>query len=256
VATILFAGDWHADAAHATIVIELAARMGVSRVVQTGDFGYWPRHPAGIAFLTKVAARCSELGVAVWFCDGNHEDHSRLRHGSATAPVQVMPSIWWVPRGRFVEWGGRRILFIGGAVSVDKPRRIAGVDWFEEETPSPEQLGRAATRQDIDIVVAHEGLPDTPLRSTFTDPIPEVLLTRADWLRREMGVIADTLNPSLWVHGHWHHRMSAVRGATRVECLNESRGPKHESVLACDLDTLSTWVPEGLEGFRSESTQL
>jgi hypothetical protein len=247
VTTVLFAGDWHAHTEHAVAVVELAARIGATRVVQVGDFGYWPRHPSGARFLTKVAARCAELGVSVWFCDGNHEDHGRLNH-AATAPVQVMPALWWVPRGRYVEWAGRRILFVGGAVSVDKPRRTPGVDWFEEETPTAAQLARAASLPDIDIVVAHEGLPDTPLRSTYTGVIPHDLLARADALRNQMGSVADVLAPALWVHGHWHHRMSATRGPTAVECLNESRGPWAETVLACELESIATWVPEEADG--------
>ena len=92
----------------------------------------------------------------------------------------------------------------------------------------------------VDIVVAHEGLPGTPLVSNYRSFIPPEIVEVADRVRAQMGEIADRLEPELWVHGHWHHRMSAVRGTTRVECLNESRGPFEETVLACRLDTLET----------------
>jgi hypothetical protein len=237
---IVLAGDWHADATHAVRVIEAAASIGATRVVQTGDFGFWPQHPRGRDFITKVAARCVELGLSVWFCDGNHEDHSQLPHASADQPVSVAPSVWWVPRGTVVEWDGRRVMFMGGAVSVDQPRRTPGIDWFPTEIPTPAEVARAVGAGPVDIVAAHEGLPGTPLVSTYRSFIPPEIVELADRVRSQMGDIADAVSPDLWVHGHWHHRMSAVRGSTRVECLHESRGPFEETMMVCSLDTLET----------------
>lgn len=238
--TLVLAGDWHADLSHALRVIDRAADMGALAVVQTGDFGFWPRHPRGREFLIKVAARCVERGIGVWFCDGNHEDHSQLPHGRGDRPVSVAPSVWWVPRGTSVEWAGRRVLFMGGAVSVDQARRTAGLDWFPREVPNAAEIDRAMQAGPVDIVVAHEGLPGTPLVSNYRSFIAPEVAALAGRVRDRMGDIADHLEPSLWVHGHWHHRMSATRGPTRVECLHESRGPFQEAVIACRLDTLET----------------
>jgi hypothetical protein len=237
---VVLAGDWHADTAHALRVIDAAAEIGAFGVLQTGDFGFWPRHPRGRDFLIKVAARCVERGVSVWFCDGNHEDHSQLPHGRVTGPVSVAPSVWWVPRGTVMEWAGRRVLFMGGAVSVDQPRRTPGVDWFPGEIPTVADFERASRSGAVDLVIAHEGLPGTPLVSNYNAYIPPEVVELADGVRSAMGAIADELAPSVWAHGHWHHRMSAMRGPTRVECLHESRGPFSETVLACDLETMQT----------------
>lgn len=236
--SLVFAGDWHADTDHALRVVDAAADRGIDRIVQTGDFGYWPRHPVGVKYLQRVAARCVDRGVSVWFCDGNHEDHSRLRHGAAEGPVAVAPSLWWVPRGTVMEWHGRRLLFMGGAVSVDQSRRTPGFDWFPQEIPTNEDFERASRSGPIDVVVAHEGLPGTPLRSTYKSFIPPEIVELADDVRARMGDLADRLQPQLWVHGHWHHRMSTVRNGVRVELLNESRGPFNETAVTCDLTTL------------------
>ena len=237
---VVVAGDWHADADHAVRVIDAAADRGIDRVLQVGDFGYWPRHQTGVRFLTRVAARCVERGVTVWFCDGNHEDHSRLLHGRAGGPIAVAPSVFWVPRGFVVDWEGRNFLFIGGAVSIDQPRRTPGFDWFPQEIPHEKDLERAMAASAVDVVIAHEGLPDTPLRSTYTDYIPPEILELADTVRGRMGELADALRPALWIHGHWHHRMSAERHGVRVELLNESRGPFEETAIVLDLETLAS----------------
>lgn len=238
--SVVVAGDWHADADHAVRVIDAAADRGMRRVLQVGDFGYWPRHPMGIRFLTRVAARCVERGVTVWFCDGNHEDHSRLLHGRAPGPIAVAPSVYWVPRGHVLEWDGRRVLFMGGAVSIDQPRRTPGFDWFPQEIPQDHDFERALAADPVDVVVAHEGLPGTPLKSTYTAFIPPEILELADTVRGRMGELAEALSPALWIHGHWHHRMSTDRAGVRVELLNESRGPFEETAIVLDLETLAT----------------
>ena len=239
-ASLLVAGDWHADADHAERIIDAAADRGIDRIAQVGDFGYWPRHRTGVRFLGRVAARCVERGVSLWFCDGNHEDHSHLLHGRATAPMAVAPSVYWVPRGVVVEWEGRRLLFMGGAVSIDQPRRTPGFDWFPQEIPHEKDFSRARASQRVDVVIAHEGLPDTPLVSTYRAFIPPEILELADGVRTRMGELAETLQPRLWFHGHWHHRMSAMRGSVQVELLHESRGPFEETALVLDLETLTT----------------
>jgi hypothetical protein len=129
---------------------------------------------------------------------------------------------------------------MGGAVSIDQPRRTPGFDWFPSEIPHEKDYRRALDAGHVDVVIAHEGLPDTPLESTYTAFIPPEILELADGVRSRMGELADALQPKYWFHGHWHRRMSAVRNGTRVELLNESRGPFEEALLVLDLETLET----------------
>jgi hypothetical protein len=131
-------------------------------------------------------------------------------------------------------------MFMGGAVSVDQPRRVAGIDWFQEEAPTAAQIERALANGSVDVVVAHEGLPDTPLVSTYSGHIPPEIAAHAHRVRELMGGIADALRPQIWAHGHWHHRMTARRNDTVVQCLHESRGPFRDTSLICDLETLET----------------
>ena len=240
---VLFAGDWHANAHHARRVIEHAAHHGFDRVVQVGDFGYWPRFRDGISFLGAVSRAATEHGVTVHFCDGNHEDHFSLQHRSATAPVELAPRIWWVPRGSVLEWSDRRILFMGGAVSIDRHRRQPGVTWFVDEVPGPDSWERAATAGPVDIVVAHDTLPGMPVRGVPDRSVPEDLLAEAAEHRRRLGEVEAATNPALWVHGHWHQRRSWERQGCRIESLAADGHSIEDSTLACDLDRLTTWVP-------------
>jgi len=243
VSRVLFAGDWHANAAHARAVLALAADIGAERVVQVGDFGYWPRTGAGRVFVAAVADAVAATGIGVWFCDGNHEDHGSLPHGEARDPVEVAPGVRWVPRGTVVAWEERRLLFMGGAVSVDQRRRAPGWSWFPSETPSPGQWERAMGAGKVDVVVAHDTVPGMPVQGLPFLSIPWSARRRAAEHRSRLEELQRSARPSLWVHGHWHDRATARLGGTRFESLAHDGAGLARSVLGCELDDLSTWEP-------------
>ncbi len=240
---VLFAGDWHANLAHAREVLRAAAAAGAERVVQVGDFGYWPRVDEGRRFLDEVAAGVAGTGAEVWFCDGNHEDHDELPHAEANAPVEVAPGVRWVPRGTVLTWDERRLLFMGGAVSVDQRSRTFGKTWFPEEIPSATQWQRGLSAGPVDVVVAHDTVPGMPVQGLPMFSIPWSIRRRAAEHRARLEELQRATRPALWVHGHWHDRASARLDGTRFESLSHDRGGLAGSVLACDLDTLTTWDP-------------
>lgn len=236
--SVLFSGDWHAGTEHAVRTIELAGRSGIKRVVQVGDFGYWPRVQAGRQFLEAVSAVADRTDVTVWFCDGNHEDHDSLPHATATAPVEVSPRVFWVPRGTTVEWDDRRLLFFGGAVSIDQDSRISGWTWFSNEIPNDEAWHRAETSAPIDIVVAHDTVPEMPVRGLPPLAVPWSARRRALDHRKRLRSLAHALRPTWWIHGHWHNRATARLSGIRFESLGHDRGDFDASYLPIDLTSL------------------
>ncbi len=235
---VLISGDWHAGTSHAMRTIDRAVELGIDRIVQVGDFGFWPRFEQGLAFLDAVSEHASGHGVAVWFCDGNHEDHDELPHETALDPVEIRPQITWVPRGSVVEWAGRRILFFGGAVSVDQDSRVTGWTWFANEIPGETQWARARNAGPIDVVVAHDTVPDMPVQGLPPLSIPWSARRRASEHRKRLRELCKAHEPAWWFHGHFHQRASARLWGTRFESLGHDRGDFDESYLVLDLTTL------------------
>lgn len=236
----MFAGDWHAGTEFAIASIDHAAERSVDRILHVGDFGFWPRHQQGLEFLKGVSDHAVERGVSIWFCDGNHEDHAELPHDSETRPVEVIENVRWMPRGTTLDWAGRRILFMGGAVSVDQFARFPGRTWFQAEIPTEAHWHRAMSTPDIDVVVAHDTVPGMPVSGRPSLSIPWSIRRRASDHRKRLQALQKRLQPSLWVHGHWHQRATATLGGTRFESLGHDRGPLEESVLFVELDDLTT----------------
>lgn len=210
---LLLVGDSHANARWwATAVAPVAQRAGADRIVQLGDFGYWPRHPDGRRFLAIVAGCVERTGIAVDFLDGNHEDHQALRR-RAPAAYEVAPGVCHLPRGCRFTYDGVRFLALGGAHSIDRHLRKVGVSWFSEETIDTGDLERVEDGPPVDIVLAHDTFAGYDLPGTL--PIDEV----PPWLAREIEIsrahrvlvreAVTAVRPQLVVHGHYHSRYRA-----------------------------------------------
>lgn len=231
---ILFCGDVHANTRFMCAVLEKAAEVGADLVVQAGDFGWWPRHRLGYRFISKVNAMAEEVGIPVLFCDGNHEDHEMLPI-DADHPAALTGSIVYVPRGVAVVLGGSKILFFGGAVSVDKMFRTPGYDWFPEEAPRAGDFLKARLAGHCDAVVSHDAPAGIPLRFWF--PADEATERACASVREGLGWLRDELRPSLWVAGHHHQRVTADLCGTRVEVLHKEF-PLSRSTLVVDVADL------------------
>lgn len=118
-----------------------------------GDFGFWPGHD-------QFGLETIKPGKAiVRFLDGNHENHDaleKLYEGQETpAPIEVAPQIWYMPRGTVtITEDGRKVLWMGGAYSIDKPFRTAGYDWFYQETIREKDIWKVPDEK-IDILLTH-----------------------------------------------------------------------------------------------------
>jgi hypothetical protein len=210
---LLLVGDSHANATWwARAVVPAAVRARADRIVQLGDFGYWPRHRDGRRFLTIVTTGVDRTGIPVDFVDGNHEDHAALQRRAA-APYEVATGVRHLPRGCRFAHDGVRFLALGGAHSIDRQLRKAGVNWFVEETLDLADLERAESGAPVDVLLSHDTFAGYDLPGTL--PIDEL----PEWLAREINAsrahrtlvrgVVDAVHPALVVHGHYHSRYRA-----------------------------------------------
>jgi hypothetical protein len=102
---------------------------------------------------------------------------------------------------------------VGGAVSVDKHMRKAGVSWWPGEELTDGQVEYACRDDDtaVDVVFAHDcpvGV-DIPgvgrdLKHGNTNGWPWDVLLEAERHRRKLRRICDAVRPQLYFHGHYH----------------------------------------------------
>ena len=236
---VALVGDTHTNAVWTRRVVEELAADGVDMVVQLGDFGWWPRSD----FVQKVSRAAVIAGITVCFIDGNHEDHEHLEfHANLrnpergrVDPVEMLPSLWYLPRGCAWEWQGVRFRALGGAFSVDHMVRTPGYDWFPvEEVPSASDAERAIREGPADVLLCHDH-PSLGYRLKGL-PIPEADEGTSAQVRRLLAQVVEAIHPKLVVHGHWHHAYEIERNGITIKGLDCDGTYRAVSLL--DLDTL------------------
>ena len=214
----LFVGDTHADAGWlAFAVLPTAVSMGISTIIQVGDFGYWPDSGN---FLGIVKTAREKFGVDIWFIDGNHEHFSSLNRDVQAAqaafgvsegnrdPVELAPGFVYLPRGSRIEVAGRSVACVGGAASIDRAYRISGVNWFPEERINVSDISAVAAGGHADILITHDapsGWQIPGIRSERPLPTSWYLeLPSCAEHRERVREVIELVTPSTLIHGHYH----------------------------------------------------
>jgi hypothetical protein len=178
-------------------------------ILQCGDFGYWPREP-----IKEIYGRNNPKypkdrpmpkvkdGTQLFWCDGNHEDHQEL---GLRETDELWPNVHYMPRGSLLDLpDGRRVMFMGGAQSVDRHTRTFGIDWFPEEVISYADVHNIEYEGPVDIVVSHT----CPREFDIGIGHKEEGYYK-DCSRMALSYILHHYRPSLWYFGHWHHYKTA-----------------------------------------------
>jgi len=199
-----FVGDTHGDLDFVAAAINRAREHG-AEIVQVGDWGFlWPDNDQLLPLANKLVA----AGVTMRFVDGNHDNHPALRRlfcGANDRGVTIAPNVIYQPRGSVHEdVDGTRFLFLGGAPSIDRASRVAGVSWWPEEVIKMEELAWAREANGpIHVLVTHDANAMPPGFSAKGS---------ATYQRQQQISMAgiDALicqhRPERHVHGHWHAR--------------------------------------------------
>lgn len=191
---ILVCGDIHGRWGMLNALIN---RKQPEIILQVGDFGIFEKFNC---FVEDIKPHDTKI----YFCDGNHEnfdilDDLRNKHGNV--PIEYARNIFYCPRGSVLELPDKRkVLFMGGADSIDKNYRTIGVDWFKQEIISQSDID-GLPETDIDIVISH------------TCPLSVLGYLNDAWVRdirqRDPSVVAldivyEKYRPKEWYFGHWH----------------------------------------------------
>ncbi len=235
---ILIIGDSHGNTGWLQTALNYGHDQGCELAISVGDFGYWPRWSGGQKFIKKIERTLAALEMNLWFVDGNHEDHERLRALGITRSRDITKHITWKPRGSDEILDGVTFGFFGGAVSVDAMARTPGYTWFSEEIPTAHEWARVYNMKNVDVMISHE-VPASPLelhpgRSQW----PHNLLKASQDLRDELLELQRHLKPKIWFGGHHHMRKTWTFEGTTVEVLDCDGSKPGKGYVVFDTETI------------------
>lgn len=242
---IAFAGDWHQNTDYAERAVAQAREHGADVVLHLGDFGYNFSRP----FLDGVTQALKAAELSLLFVDGNHENFTRLyRYPVGSDGLrQLTDRIWHLPRGFRWQWADVRFLALGGAHSVDRPYREAGLSWWKEEVISRADVARVAEGGLVDVLVSHDCpagvvIPGIDDRCS-PPPFPPLEILRANEHRQILRSAIEPVRPSTIWHGHYHVNYDATAdfgwGSVGVHGLDCDGGPLDENVSVVDLPSFA-----------------
>lgn len=220
---IMVTGDVHMDFAALNGLIN---KKRPDMVLCCGDFGYWPNATNEALYgrnnpkYPKDPPRPkAPEGCEIHWADGNHEHFHDLAKRESD---EVWPRCFYQPRGSHILLpDGRRVLFMGGAASHDKPLRTPGHDWFPEEVITEADVNRVDFSLKYDIVISHTSPRSFHIRellgfdrfSNYRD---------VDASELALDVILHECKPELWFFGHWHRFKQGQHGMTTWYLLDHT----------------------------------
>ena len=204
-----FLADIHGD----FYVIEKFCRKNEEKkpitVIQIGDFGagFSARHNfiSDMDYLNQILA---EYNVTLYVIRGNHDDPQYF-DGS----YNFWSNLKLMADYSVIEVEGKRILLIGGAISIDRLHRVEGRSYWKDEVYKLDE-GSLMLKKNIDIVATHTApsfaypTKFNSLVYSFADGDPTLLteLTQERvLLDRTYELLKANENPMVeWFYGHFH----------------------------------------------------
>lgn len=248
-------GDVHGQAAHAVAAVDALHARGVTEVHFLGDFGMvWSGRNSDDMALKRLRLALEANGQTAFVTGGNHENYDRLLaiEPDGAGIRWIRKNIGLLPRGwRALTPSGRVIASLGGANSIDRYSRKAGVSWWPQEQITEEDLAALGTDL-VDVLLAHDspmsGALDERLRAgNHLWPAAGLAYSHEGHVMFHRGF--RQVKPRLVVSGHYHLFLDVVEsfrdedGAefeSRVVILHESRFPRFVGLL--DTESLELKV--------------
>ena len=212
---IYVVGDTHADFGWLN---EFIGKNTPEIVMVCGDFGIW-QYGHDVWYHDSIV----NPETKIYFCDGNHEKHSYLcdlvRKYGWENPIEIKDNIFYCPRGSSITLpDNRRVLFFGGALSVDKHLRKAYFDWFPEEEITQQECNRVSENDKYDIVISHTCPRE--FHDRMFSKCTNAWKNKPDVSEIYLSDIYHRVNPSLWYFGHWHLWDDFIDGNCHFYAMN------------------------------------
>jgi Icc-related predicted phosphoesterase len=260
-------GDVHGNRNWLLRAIGVFARSGVETIIQVGDLGIWPNGDDERTF--DLAERdLAKAGIAMLVAPGNHEDYDQIE---ALPPrpdgwLEYRPHILLAPRGLRTTLGGRSVLWLGGAGSVDRSWRLREEArenaqfrrfgsskrsklWWVQETLTDADVEGSIAGGPADLMVCHDApAPVDGIARLTTRDTDQEDLDLANESTRRLTQVVDAVRPKLLVHGHHHTRVESTYGPTLIRGLGTDGYADALAVL--DLEPLAVTYWDGGSAIR------
>lgn len=146
-------------------------------------------------------------------------NHRNIR-GNHDSPLALKSYPNWIPDGTVETIGKTKIMFMGGAFSIDRYNRIEGVSWWSDEECTIEQFYDfmdIVQKEQPDIIVTHD-CPKEIVNTMFGTRSHHYEVSRTN---QALDAIFQLHRPKMWFFGHHHINARKNISGTEFVCLAE-----------------------------------
>jgi predicted phosphodiesterase len=230
---IMVLGDCHGNTPWTTNVVKHAARHKVKKIIQCGDFGLWDHFSEGVTFLDALNEQLRRDGTKLYAVGGNHENWLRWNWYIENNPKTdegftiLRSHIFLIPKTMHWSWQGKQFAAAGGAVSIDKDRRLklqeeTGPDtlfWWDEQLLDCHV--DAFPDKKVDYLFTHDCSNATPWRGRLKPDF------ESQMHRQRIDAVLKKSRPSVHFHGHMH---------TKYDWMNRTGGDNWTQTYGLECD--------------------
>tara|TARA_R110000868_G_scaffold401649_2_gene677273 strand:- start:8605 stop:9237 length:633 start_codon:yes stop_codon:yes gene_type:complete len=182
--------------------------MEGTNLFHVGDFGLVYDEKRTNDTLFRLNTKLVETNNMMWVIRGNHDD-PKYWNGD----YQMFDNVKLIPDYTVVEVEGKRVLCVGGAVSVDRVPRLAYGDAFFADEVFVLEREKLAEMRDIDVVMTHTaphfaypiGINDFVRSFAKNDPLLiQMLAQERNDLTEMYEILKENNTITDWVYGHFH----------------------------------------------------
>lgn len=190
----LIVGDVHT---HTDKYFEIIKNSENKPTIQIGDFGFKKSHEW---FKKNIDPKSNKILF------GNHDDTTYLKETYSLGNFSLLTE---------------EIMCVRGAYSIDKYKRIEGIDWFSNEELNYKEMSDAVDLYEEvkpRIMITH----DCPisLYEILFDINPNSI-NYNNSTAKSLQFMFDLHQPELWIFGHHHKSITKTVQKTKFICLNE-----------------------------------
>ena len=223
-----FLGDIHGD----FYCIEKFCRKNDEKkkinLIQIGDFGAGFDFGMPGQFIQKMDYLnqiLAEYNITCYVLRGNHDDPQYFNgtYANYWSNLKLMPDY------SVIEIEGKRVLLVGGAISIDRLGRTEGKSWWKDEVFVFDEE-KIKMIKDIDLVATHTS-PQFCHPRTFNDlvysfasydpPLLSELTHERELLNTMYEMLKENGNPmEKWYYGHFHAEKHQMYENTQFNLLS------------------------------------
>lgn len=226
---IKFIGDVHGNYNNYFSHLEEAEKEGM-RTVQVGDFGIgFVDNPAEV-YYRIVSLEIHNYNASEFLPEPdesllevkNSQDFKWSEHkfirGNHDKPELCKSQSNWIEDGYTDIIDGVKVMYIGGAFSIDADRRIEGVDWWRDEELNTYEWDVIIERYEKfkpDLMITHDA-PRHVVEKMYNERPQRYPSTTT----RALDALHCIHHPKLWIFGHHHRPYYNVLDGTKFLCLD------------------------------------